>query len=165
MATGFENVADRMASGSTSSEKPIVVGIYGISGSGKSYLLKQLRQKLEEPRFLFYEGSEVIDSLTPGGLDAFKKLNDEEKNRWRQLAIDTIRQEAAETGRMAIVAGHFMFCSAGEEFGQPVYTKNDLETFTYILYLDASAQLIAQCRLDNKERDRPSLSTNHLHKW
>jgi adenylylsulfate kinase-like enzyme len=51
--------------------KAKIVGLYGISGSGKSFLLNQLKQELNHERFLFYEGSEAIADLVPGGLEAF----------------------------------------------------------------------------------------------
>ena len=59
--------------------KPIVIGIYGLPGCGKSYLLHQLKEKLVERPFQIFEGSEVITSLHPGGLDAFKKLAEDDK--------------------------------------------------------------------------------------
>lgn len=37
--------------------KPIIVGIYGLSGCGKSYLLKELEKELGKDSFAFYEGS------------------------------------------------------------------------------------------------------------
>ncbi|KHN94158.1 KAP P-loop [Metarhizium album ARSEF 1941] len=52
-------------------EKPVVVGLYGLPGSGKSFLLKELRKYLSHADFDFYEGSEMIASLVPGGLREF----------------------------------------------------------------------------------------------
>jgi hypothetical protein len=46
-----------------------------------------------------------------------------------------------------------------------VYTQNDLDTFTHILYLDSPAEVVAQRRLDDTERSRSSTSVNHLRKW
>jgi phosphoserine phosphatase/adenylate kinase len=180
MATNCENASSSMPgptadpqlnqptaleSRSASNDKAIVVGIYGIPGCGKTFMLNQLKQELGQEHFAFYEGSKMIANLVPGGLDAFQKLDQQEKVYWRQLAIDTIGKECADNGRVAVVAGHFMFWSEGKEAGQPVYTRNDLETFTHILYLDVPAELVAQRLLNDTERSRPSLSINHLHKW
>ena len=58
-----------------------------------------------------------------------------------------------------------MFWPEEEEAGRPVYTQNDLGTFTHILYLDVPAEVVAQRRLDDAERSRPSVSVSHLRKW
>jgi len=58
-----------------------------------------------------------------------------------------------------------MFWPEEEEAGWPVYTQNNLDTFTHIVYLDIPAEVIAQHCLDNKERSRPFISVTHLHKW
>lgn len=150
---------------SASNNKAVVIGLYGLPGSGKTFLLEQLKQELGQEDFAFYEGSKMIASLVPGGLDAFQKLEEREKMHWRQLAIDTIGKKCADSEQVAIVAGHFMFWPEEEEAGSPVYTQNDLETFTHILYLDVPAEVILRRRLDDKERIRPSASVTHLCKW
>jgi adenylylsulfate kinase-like enzyme len=82
--------------------KPVVVGLYGIPGSGKTFLLDRLKQKLGEEHFNFYEGSRMIATLLPGGLGAFQKLEEQEKVKLRQLAIDAIGKECADSGRVAV---------------------------------------------------------------
>lgn len=62
-----------------SNDKAVVVGIYGIPGSGKTFILKQLKKELEQEHFAFYEGSKTIANLVPGGLDVFQNLGDQDK--------------------------------------------------------------------------------------
>lgn len=102
---------------------------------------------------------------SPGNLDAFLSLGQEDKVHRRQQAIDTIRKECVRSGKTAVVAGHFMFWSQEEETGQPVYTQNDLDTFSHILYLDVPAGMIAEQCLNDTERSRVSTPVAHLHKW
>lgn len=147
------------------SQEPIVIGLYGISGSGKSFLLQRLQQELGQTEFTFFEGSDVIASLVPGGLDALHKLNDETKAHWRGQAIDTIGRESARSGRVAIVTGHLMFWSEEHATGQSVYTENDLKTFTHIIYLGISPDVVSQRRLDDSLRHRTTISVEHLRKW
>lgn len=154
-----------MESQPTSGEKVVVVGIYGIPGSGKTFLLNLLKKGLGQEHFEFYEGSNMIANLVPGGLDGFKELEEDEKAGWRKLAIDIIKKECAISGKVAIVAGHFMFWAEDEKVGKPVYTPNDLNTFTHILYLEVAAELVAQRRLHDKTRNRPLASFEHLEKW
>jgi uracil phosphoribosyltransferase/phosphoserine phosphatase/adenylylsulfate kinase-like enzyme len=150
---------------SVSNGKSVVIGLYGISGSGKTYLLEQLKDKLPQEGFAFYDGSGMIAKTIPGGLEEFQRLDEREKIHWRQVAIDRIAHESAASGKAAIVAGHFMFWPEREEAGTPVYTQNDLDTFTHIVYLDVPAELIEQRRLGDTERCRPSTSITHLHRW
>ena len=142
-----------------------VVGIYGIPGSGKTYLLNQLKQNLQGDNFAFYEGSEVIASVVPGGLKTFQELPEHEQSPLRELAIDAVGRNCAKDGRTAVVTGHFMFWNEDQESGSPVCTENDLRTYTHILYLDVPAEIVERhCRNDT-ERRRPLTSATHLRKW
>ncbi|RYP65667.1 hypothetical protein DL769_006246 [Monosporascus sp. CRB-8-3] len=154
-----------MATLSPSLQKPTVVGIYGLPGSGKSYLLNLLKQELDRHTFEFYEGSDVIAEIVPGGLLAFQKWDDEKKTYWRKHAIDTIRKASAKSGKCAVVAGHFMFWSADEAEGLRVVTQNDLETYTHIFYLEVPPEVIAGRRLGDTKRSRTELTVDHLRRW
>ncbi|KAK6512647.1 hypothetical protein TWF481_001528 [Arthrobotrys musiformis] len=149
----------------TEETRPTVVGLYGIPGCGKSFLLKQLAQELGKEKFTFYEGSEVIAGLVPGGLGAFIKMDKGKKEDWRRLAIDHVRNSSLSNGRVAVVAGHIMFWDEGEEKGEPVYTDRDLNTYTHIIYLDTPAELAFQRRCNDTGRNRPSYSAQHLGRW
>ncbi|KAI1736867.1 uracil phosphoribosyltransferase-domain-containing protein [Xylaria scruposa] len=149
----------------TANNAPVIVGIYGIPGSGKTFLLHQLEQELGREHFEFYEGSRMIAHLVPGGLDHFREMAESDKLIWRDRAIDTIRQECRDSGRVGVVSGHFMFWQEGEDTGQPVYTPRDMDIYTHILYLDVDAEVIAQRRQGDTQRTRPLASIDHLHKW
>ncbi|KAM7205178.1 Uracil phosphoribosyltransferase domain containing protein [Naviculisporaceae sp. PSN 640] len=112
-----------------------IIGLYGVSGCGKSFLLQELQRKLGPP-YTFYEGSQVIADIVPGGLSAFQAATDAQKFHWRRLAINKIRDSSSCTGQPAIVAGHFMFWSEGDAVGQVVCTPDDLLVYTHIIYLD-----------------------------
>ncbi|KAI9746656.1 MAG: hypothetical protein M1818_000370 [Claussenomyces sp. TS43310] len=150
--------------GYSTGEKLPVIGIYGIPGSGKTFLLDQLKHELGEEHFEFYDGSVMISNVTPGGLDTFQTLEESEKTRWRQLAIDTIRHECVKSGRVAVVAGHFMFWPEGEA-GRPVYTQNDLDTFTHILYLDIPVEIISNRFRSDMQKKRSPMMLKDLEKW
>jgi len=141
------------------------VGIYGIPGCGKTFLLNQLKRELGEDHYEFYEGSQMIASLVPGGLTAFQKLDDEHKLHWREVAIDTIGKNCRSSGKTAVVAGHFMFWQEGDQTGQRVYTRNDLNTYTNILYLDIPAEVVAQRCQNDTLRSRSTFKVEHLRNW
>ncbi|KAF2099027.1 hypothetical protein NA57DRAFT_66204 [Rhizodiscina lignyota] len=123
---------------------PIVIGLYGIPGSGKTFLLSQLKHELGQGEFAFYEGSKVIGTL---------------------FAIDTIRNECIFNGKAAVVTGHFMFWPEEEDSVPSVLNQNDMDTFTHILYLDVPPETVVQRRINDTTRDRPSVSATHLRKW
>lgn len=150
---------------SASNDKPVVVGLYAIPGSGKTFLLYHLEKELGNQHFAFYEGSRMIAAVVPGGLEAFQQLEEQQKTHWRQVAIDTIRKKCADSGQVAVVTGHFMFWPEEEESGRLVCTPNDLSTYTHILYLDVPAEIVAERRLNDTERNRPATSAAHLRKW
>jgi uracil phosphoribosyltransferase/phosphoserine phosphatase/adenylate kinase len=154
---------------SQSISKPTVVGIYGIQGTGKTYLLGQLKEALGEEKFAYHDGSAMITELVGGNFDAFKKLDVEGKKRLRGLAIETIGKRAAESGKVALVAGHLMFWSEGKKAEEVVWTEKDSKTYTHILCLDVPADLIHRRReKDEKARAtgaRPTESVEHLLKW
>ncbi|KAH8705191.1 uracil phosphoribosyltransferase-domain-containing protein [Talaromyces proteolyticus] len=142
-----------------------VVGIYGLPGSGKTTLLKDLKRKLGEDFFTFYEGSQVIEQIVPGGLQAFQQSTDEEKEKWRKSTIDHIHSECAGSAKTGVVTGHYMLWSNQGNPPQPVITQNDLRVYSHILYLDVPAVKVFQRRYDDTIRHRESLPVDHLDNW
>ncbi|KAL8807552.1 MAG: hypothetical protein Q9200_004628 [Gallowayella weberi] len=153
------------AKGWASNRKPVVVGLYGVSGCGKTFLLNRLKQRVGEEDFIFYDGSQAIGGITTGGLEHFQKMEEQEQTMWRQRAIDTIGKNCIENGQAAIVAGHSMLWSEAEGDALPVYTPNDLDVYSHILYLNVPAEVIAQRRAEDAAKDRPNLSVDQLREW
>lgn len=142
--------------------KPVIIGLYGLPGSGKTTLFNQLKQIFDKQRSIaFYEGSEVIDNIVPGGLAEFKKLDGPEKTFWRERAIQSIQDECTVHWKVGVLVGHFMFWLEGETYGEPVYTN----VFTHILYLDVPGEDIAHRRMHDIHRSRPIASAAHLNTW
>ncbi|KAK1673459.1 uracil phosphoribosyltransferase-domain-containing protein [Colletotrichum godetiae] len=142
------------------SSDPIIVGLYGLPGSGKSYLLRHLKTYFGVGnRFQYYEGSEVIGNLVGGGLEAFKRLDKDTQNLQRKRAIQLIADECITitTGRIGIVTGHYSFWNDKNSPREIVWTMSDMRVYTHILYLDMSANRLC--------RRRPDLQPGHLSKW
>ncbi|RDA86961.1 hypothetical protein CP532_6729 [Ophiocordyceps camponoti-leonardi (nom. inval.)] len=144
--------------------KPVIIGIYGLPGAGKSFLLNSLKLELDPRDFVFYEGSDKISSLVPGRLKAFQAFKNEEKDFWRERAIDEISRESAYLGKAAVVTGHYMFW--GDDTERSVaWTRHDSETYTHIVYLAVTAARISQQRRDDRLRSRPAISNDMIQKW
>ncbi|KAF8898293.1 uracil phosphoribosyltransferase-domain-containing protein [Mucidula mucida] len=145
--------------------RPTVVGLYGVPGCGKTRMMQNLKTSLGEEQFAYYEGSEIIASLVPGGLDVFKRMGKDDKAVWRERAIREIGEQCSATQRVGLVAGHLMFWDEDKETGELVWTKGDEEIYTHIFYLDTPADVISRRRLDDAERPRPAASGTHLRRW
>ncbi|KAK2040088.1 uracil phosphoribosyltransferase [Colletotrichum somersetense] len=151
---------------SPGSTRPAVVGLYGVPGCGKSFLLSQLKSKLNHEHFQFLEGSDVIDRVVPGGVNVFKRSDDQMKLHWRQLAIDAIAKECTQAGRVGIVTGHFLFWpQVGSTTYEAVCTDHDLRVYTHILYLDVPADVVVERSRDDTARCRRPLPADHIRKW
>ncbi|KAF7345721.1 Uracil phosphoribosyltransferase [Mycena venus] len=153
---------------SVRSKTPTVIGLYGPPGCGKSYLLCQLEAAAElgQQDFAFYEGSAIIDLLVPGGLDAFKRMNDVDKTHCREKAISHIGAECAGSGKLGLVAGHFIFWEdESEEVGDRVWTDRDAAVFTHIIYLAVPPEEVVQRRANDSHKPRAALSEEHIRKW
>ena len=107
--------------------RPIVVGIYGLPGSGKTFVLNALRQT-HGTDCLLTEGSEVISRLVDGGLEAFQALDEAQKYSTRELANRTIVADCLNDGKTAIVTGHFMLWPSVDDNRIIVWTQQDFET-------------------------------------
>jgi uracil phosphoribosyltransferase/phosphoserine phosphatase/adenylate kinase len=145
--------------------KPTVIGIYGISGSGKSFILEIMRQDLDSAEFIFFEGSEVIDSLVPGGLEAFRASNAEKQSNFRIEAINFIKNDTSISGKTAVVTGHLMFWSEIDNAPKAVYTSGDLDTFTHIIYVQIPIETISRRIASDSEKPRTVSSMESLRKW
>ena len=103
------STADLLENCSAFDDKLMIVGLYEVPNSDKTFLLNQLKQKLEQTHFAFYENSQMIAIVVSSDLDAFQRMEVQKKVQWRQCAIDTIKKSCVDNEQVAVVAEHFMF--------------------------------------------------------
>ena len=146
---------------------PAIIGLYGISGSGKSYLLNQLKEiGLENTGFRFYDGSTFIDNVVPGGLSTFKNCDKQEQAECRAKAILHASKECQNDTVTGVIAGHAMFWENEEnETPDRVGTEADWATYTHIIYFKVDPGIIAARRARDTARNRRQISEEHLNKW
>jgi uracil phosphoribosyltransferase/adenylate kinase/phosphoserine phosphatase len=148
------------------STKPTIIGLYGVSGSGKSYLLEKLRNdsNFEPDQYVFYDGSALMEEVVEGGLNAFKQMDDERRHHGREQAILKAATICSQTGKVGVVAGHHIFWNK-DEGAVTVGTKKDWQTYTHIIYLNVDVEIIAKRRQEDQERTRTELSVDDLKQW
>ncbi|CZT19397.1 related to 2-3-cyclic-nucleotide 3-phosphodiesterase [Ramularia collo-cygni] len=146
--------------------KPIIVGLFGLPGSGKSTAKKHLQQSAFASQINTFEGSEVLENIAKEGGTAFRSLDEGEKISLRKKAIAAISKQCADSNRIGIVTGHFMFWREGEDAPETVLTQQDWRVFTHILYLNLPvAKIQQQIQEDDQRKDRPRESLMHLQRW
>ncbi|KAL4750459.1 hypothetical protein BDW72DRAFT_213356 [Aspergillus terricola var. indicus] len=145
---------------------PRVIGLYGVPGCGKSYIMDQLKQELGETDFQYFEGSEVISKMTIGGLAAFRDVDNHHQDQIRKFAIESIRSTCSQSGKTGIVTGHFMFWDdEANEQALRVCGPADLATYTHILYVNAPPDVTAKQRAEDTKKTRSNVSIQHLRRW
>ncbi|KFY21495.1 hypothetical protein V493_07358 [Pseudogymnoascus sp. VKM F-4281 (FW-2241)] len=106
-----------------------------------------------------------VSSRKGGGLPAFKELPAEQKLKFREKAIRSIKDDCTIRKTAGIVAGHATFWDEKDDGAITVITPKDLEIYSHILYLKTDPEVIQQQRLRDLERNRDIVSVDHLKKW
>ena len=145
-------------------QTPAIIGIYGVSGCGKSYLSEQLRKQLGETTFSFYEGSEQLLKTFNNNLANFKRLTIPQQNHVRSAAIDAIGRECLQSGKAGIVTGHYALWAANAE-PQEVVTYADKKTYTHILYLKPSPDTVVKQVAKDSIKQRPQVDVATVRQW
>jgi ABC-type cobalamin/Fe3+-siderophores transport system ATPase subunit len=144
-----------------------VIGIFGVGGVGKSTLLKQLQSNYAGLNgYQFIEGTDIISTITPGGLPAFKALSPAGKAEQRALAAQELKRivQSAHTVT-SLVIGHYAFEAAApsESKYEAVVTELDFEAFTHMIYMAPDPAVVVEQRAaDNSRPDRLKMSAAEI---
>ncbi|KAG8526113.1 uncharacterized protein KY384_000106 [Bacidia gigantensis] len=141
------------------------IGLYGVSGCGKTTLLYQLKENLGEHAFAFHDGSKAIKDVFSDNFETFDAQTEKNKVFFREKAIGKVEGKCTPTNQIAVVAGHYALWSKKEEAPVPIYTNKDLATYTHILYLDVPANEVAERRRKDSKKTRENLTEKQLEDW
>lgn len=143
-----------------------VIGIYGLPGSGKTFILKTLEKEMESQNYLFFEGSTVLSKIHPGGLEGFLAEPEEKRRALREAAVRYINAECLTKQKAGVVTGHLMFWPQDSQIiPSSIHTQADMDIYSHIIYLDVPNEVIAQRRQNDATRDRGSHSIARLQEW
>ena len=128
--------------------------IYGVSRSGKNYLIEKLVRFFQEKSvsLVHVNGSGILKELAQEIYKKeFKKLNEEEKGFLRQKFIEQLDVAEKEYGNI-VVDGHYAFYNqSGELF--KVFTESDKKAYEMFFYLETKPFEIIQ-RMRNSLGDK-----------
>lgn len=137
------------------------IGLYGVSGTGKTTILKEVVKKVDNAIWL--EGSKLLSEAAEMPLEEFKKLNSKEKYVFREKAIEKAWEIQEEKNKHIIIDGHLVFAKGESEF-ENVMTEKDATFYTEYIYLKLPAQVVMD-RIRNDKKRNTDYSVTTIYRW
>lgn len=137
------------------------IGLYGISGTGKTTILKEV-SKLT-PNTIWLEGSQLVINAAGLSLEQFKRLSENEKYFYREMAIDKALEIQAKEKKHIIIDGHLIFVKGESEF-ENVMTEKDKIFYTDYIYLNLPTEIIIE-RQQNDSYKKRNYSASIIASW
>lgn len=141
--------------------------IYGVSRSGKDYLIQKLKEFFEAKglSLLHITGSTTLNEMAESRYSKrFKFLTDDEKNSLRIAFIEYIHK-AEEANPFIVVDGHCAFYDTKGKLVS-VFTEYDLKCYDKFFYLDTNPDDIVD-RMSASEGDKKntSITSQDVQRW
>ncbi|KAJ5939572.1 hypothetical protein N7466_002706 [Penicillium verhagenii] len=147
-------------------KRPTLIGLYGLPGSGKSFLLDKLRgfNGDDAKDFIIFDEKQVIETVLPSARIAdFDNWADVPRANHRKRGLEQIQTDSYENGKGAVIAGNGKLWD-GDDHYRTMISTHDFKAFTHIVYLEVPAAATHAQRLADR-KVRPLASVNHLQKW
>ncbi len=141
--------------------------IYGVSRSGKDYLIQKLKEffEINGLTLLHINGSATLNEMAESRYSKrFKFLTDDEKNSLRIAFIEYIH-EKERCNPYIVVDGHYAFYDAeGKLFS--VFTEYDLKCYEKFFYLDTNPDdIVDRMRTSDGEKKNTSMTSQDVRTW
>lgn len=140
--------------------KPLRIGVYGVSGVGKTSLLNVLEKYGQSLQVI--DGSKVIGEVVEGGLQSFKASDQTEKREARRKAVARLQELHVESRKHTVIAGHF--CFFGDNGYDIAWTDADAAFYDVIFLLHKSPEKILVQSQGDFTRCR-NYSVEQLSEW
>lgn len=143
------------------------IAIYGVSRSGKDYLIKKLIEYLGQRKVPLYhlKGSETLNEISMSRFQKqFKALAETEKDICRKGFISRLSQLESQYKNI-VVDGHYSFFDCNMNL-YDVITEDDLNCYDCFFYLDTDAErIIERMRLSPDEKRNDIYIREDILRW
>lgn len=129
------------------------VGLYGLSGVGKSSTIQQLVSDTDD--VFHMDGTAFILQASNLSLDEFKRCPESLKHQYREQAIDLAFKHQNRINKHFLTAGHLAFPDVSGSINS-VMTDKDKQFYTEFIYMDLPAELIY-----NRQQNDPNKKRNY----
>lgn len=143
------------------------IAIYGVSRSGKDYLIDRVVNHLNlnsDIKACHIEGSKTLNSIafeTHGR--SFKSLCESDKVVLRKKFVDIVNQKEKEY-QLVIVDGHYSFIDKNSY--KVVFTDEDKNTYDHFFYLDTPSHMIIKfARNSEGEKRNLDITEEQVFNW
>jgi adenylate kinase len=137
------------------------IGFYGVSGVGKTTILKEISQLTSNTVWL--EGAKLVLDAAKLSLEDFKKVSETEKYHFREVAINQAFEVQKEQDKHIIIDGHLAFAKGENQF-ENVMTENDMRFYTDFIYLKLAPETILERQLKDSAKKR-DYSVKTISNW
>jgi adenylate kinase len=117
--------------------------LYGVSGSGKNYLIDKVVKRTNGIKYL--SGSTTLKRLAEEQFSMdFKALSADKQNQLRsQFTKEVDKEENENKGYNIIVDGHYSFPNENSGYNV-VFTEEDKKLYDVFIYMNTPAERIVQ---------------------
>ena len=140
----------------------MIIGLYGISGCGKTSLCKLIEKYTDIFRMI--DGSVLMEEIIPGGISGFKKMSDTDKYKYREIVIREIESRHRDSSYHTIVTGHYSFLKADGEY-EIAWTEADGNIYDHIFCIKDSASEIRKQCINDSNRVRIDHPVSKIEQW
>lgn len=143
------------------------IAIYGVSRSGKDYLIEELTEYLVQRNVPLYhvKGSKMLNKISMSKYQKqFKILSETEKDICRKEFISRLSQLESQYKNI-VVDGHYSFFDRNMNL-YDVITEDDLDCYDHFFYLDTDADnIIERMRLSTDEKRNDVYTKEDILRW
>lgn len=137
------------------------IAIYGISGSGKTFLSKYLSEN--EPCFYFFAGSEFLINQSKHEKLPFVQLSDKKKTFYRHKYIEECIALPKKLNKHIITDAHYSFYKNGEF--EISFLDIEQNAYDFYLYLDTDSKLIQERLLQRPIEKYAEYTIEEIEEW
>ena len=143
------------------------LAIYGVSRSGKDYLIKNVIAYLQETTLLtaiHIEGSKTLNALAQDMfIQPFKSLDESRKRILREKFTEIVNEKNLEYD-LVLVDGHYSFIDG--DFYKVVFTEQDENVYDHFFYLDTPSEIIVDfSRKSTGDKRNLDITVEQVRNW